>query len=85
MVRVLLVILLLAGCSTHFNRTVVIDNLTVHISDDCGEGYIGWALPDEICIKGQMIDGKIDIDFMSAGHELTHVLNKKDRDIRNPE
>ena len=75
---------MLLGCSVPFNKTVVLDKLTVHITDNCGESH-GWALGDSICAEGYMSWDGIMTDYEILGHELTHILNKKDKEIRNPE
>lgn len=80
----ILCILLFIGCGAPFQKDIVLHEVTVHISSDCG-GEMGWATENEICVWGYEYKGIIIPDYAVLGHEIAHLLNFADGTVKNPD
>ena len=85
--KFLIILLLVQGCALFkekpFHKVVILPETIIHINNDC-DGYMGWAKDNEICAWGYEQNG-IVVDYYVLGHEIAHILNKVDAEIRNPD
>ena len=83
---IILVVLIMTGCSTPFHHTVKLPPITVHISDDCsGRRGLAWCDSAEICVEGYVEDGKIIPTDKVLGHEVIHIMHHVDKAIKYPD
>jgi hypothetical protein len=67
---------------------LTIDSLTVHVvgsSEELPCGNFGCANRGEIWVVGSEKDGNVVVNDMVLGHELRHVLNKRDAGFKDPD
>lgn len=94
-VNFLITIFLLVGCCSldQYSKTIVLDKVTIHLVDHVdyptaqpGYEYWGYATSNnEIWVRSWKKDGKIEPDYCTLGHELTHLMNWKDDEVVNPD
>ncbi len=81
----LLLLVFIIGCGIPFQKDVVLHEVTVYVSDDCG-GVPGWATDsNEICVWGYEYNGVIVPDYAVLGHEIGHLLNFADPTFKDPD
>jgi len=83
--KLLLAILLLAGCAgPQWCKTVTIPAQEIAV---CGPGTIGQSgkYGNWIIVPGWMTDRGIEVDNEMLGHEIRHQLNRQDSEFRNPD
>ncbi len=87
MLRILLVGLLLQGCALFkenpFHKVVILPETVIHIRNDC-DGEKGWAKDNVVCVWGYE-EGGVVVDYYVLGHEIAHILQHVDKDMRNPD
>ena len=85
--KFLIVLLFVQGCALFkeapFHKVVILPETVVHIRNDC-DGDRGWAKDNEICVWGYEQNGVVP-DYYILGHEIAHILQHADKEMRNPD